>query len=162
MNNTKFPVWKTVKTGTFDSIVELEEALFFGKCLKNNFAKSMIKSSDFNLNEEESEINLILLSPKELGFNYPVSYKEICEVGLAQGLKLCPVETGPQLCLQYNNLTKNTDLIIATKPVFIPITKEPCIFHVELYYNIIEIWLNGCWGRPEGIWGILSKFIFCY
>lgn len=161
MNNTKFLNWKTIKIGTFKSAVELEEALLVGKSLKEDFAKNMIRSYNFSINKNERELNLVIISPKELGFESNVSYNKICKTAFQLGLKLCPDETGPQICLQSNDLNKNNFLVIGMESIFIPITKEPCIFYLAQNKKN-KILLNGRWGRPEGVWINSSPFVFCY
>ncbi|NVN95999.1 MAG: hypothetical protein HXX18_12025 [Bacteroidetes bacterium] len=165
MNNINFQIWETIEIGTYKSIKEFEKAIN-ENCLIKNFSKNLLKSPSFILSKEHKKINLVVVTPyivypKKLDFEFYVTYERICRIAFKNGLKLCPVETGLQICLQSNRLCKGTSLNIVTESIFIPTIKKSCISHIDRWYDDGNIVITGLSIFSEKNFNRFSKFIFC-
>jgi hypothetical protein len=135
---TAIPVWKTIKIGTFGSVIDLREALeasecglvtpanftgFPGRaaipCKLGNSANEIIGRPEFELSRTPNEIQLVIISGKDLGFSpdSQPSLRQIYERAETLGYSLCPPEVGPQLRLQYTNQKIGEFLDIAMSPI---------------------------------------------
>ncbi len=119
-NIKNFDVWKTVKLGTWS----LSKQGRLSK-LKNAIKKAGFKISawtddvlnNITLRIIKTEVDLILVSVRELGFKDGAGYKEICHKALEFNLDLCPAEVGLQLRLQYPNQPKDECIRVAMEPI---------------------------------------------
>ncbi|MBP7540497.1 MAG: hypothetical protein KA802_11170 [Saprospiraceae bacterium] len=93
-------VWKRIVLGTYRNKKELLLALE-NKGISVIDSKSIYDSPSFQLSPVQKECDLIRISVRELGFNHPTLYQDICKKAQEIGLKLCPAEVAPQLKLQY-------------------------------------------------------------
>jgi hypothetical protein len=135
---TATPVWKTINIGTFRSIIDLREALqasecglvtpanFKGgtgraaiPCKLGNSANEIIGKPEFELSGTPNEIQLVLISGKDLGFSSDsqASLLQFYERAESLGYPLCPPEVGPQLRLQYTNQKIGEFLDVAMRTI---------------------------------------------
>ncbi len=137
-NADQIPVWKTINIGTFRSVINLREALEASECgaatpiNSTNLARAatvpcklgdsaneILGRPGFELSRRPSEIELVLVSGKDLGFR-PGSepgLNEIYERAESLGFALCPPEVGPQLRLQYTDQKIGEFLPIAMRAI---------------------------------------------
>ena len=120
-----FPVWKTIKLGTIKTGEELVSVLRKnGNDVSDCAEYTLRKSGKFPVGLEE-EVDLVKVSAKDLGFDnlvpyingYPhyVSRGEVYEQAKKLGLKICPLEVGPQLRLQYDNQSEGESVEVCTE-----------------------------------------------
>lgn len=113
-----FKVWKTIKLGTsLKNVDDFRKALRAGEYQISNLANDILGKPKFAVAAKETEIELVKVSVKELGFNREVSWQEIYHRVQGFGLKRCPSEVGPQLRLQYSDQPCNESLLIAMEPI---------------------------------------------
>lgn len=111
-------VWRRIKLGT-----GLKTADDFRGALKTNdlrigdWASDILGKPAFTAAEQESEVDLVRMSVKDLGFKGNARFDEICARAKELGLELCPAEVGPQLRLQYLDQPKNEWLVIAMEAI---------------------------------------------
>lgn len=111
----KIRVWRSIKLGTgLKSGRDFRKALEEAKCeicMENEKILDKIEVSPVLI-----EIDLIVVSNFQLGFKRGATTNDIYNRGLEIGLDLCPMETGPQLRLQYKDQPKGEGLLIAMRP----------------------------------------------
>lgn len=143
---TKIKVWKTIKIGngpkTGEEYIELicskkkiVTASDGQKCSVPIFkisqsAVDALESSDFKVSKEETEIELVKMSLKDLGLKDGAQLSEVLNNGLKDGRALCPAEVGPQLRLQYEDQPAEEHLIVAMKSV-VDHQDFPLLFGIE-------------------------------
>jgi hypothetical protein len=133
----KTPVLKTIEIGTFRSIINLREALEASECgvatqvnfrsgiatsipcRLGNSASEIMGRPEFELSRVPNEIQLALISGKDLGFSTDTqpSLRQVYARAKTLGYSLCPPEVGPQLRLQYTNQKIGEFLTIAMQPI---------------------------------------------
>jgi hypothetical protein len=132
------PVWKTINIGTFTSVINLREALDVLECgpatptnstnlarsatvpcKLGNSADEILGRPGFELSRTFEQVELVLVSGKDLGFrpDSEPSLTQIYERAESLGFSLCPPEVGPQLRLQYTNQKIGEFLPIAMRPI---------------------------------------------
>jgi hypothetical protein len=137
------PVWKTITVGTYKDVNMLREdldSLHCGlagaahavrdhrplipgtttrlPCALGESAAEIIGRPAFNLNRARSNVDLVVLSVPELGFEGErVAVADIYARARQLGLELCATEVGPQLRLQYLDQPLGEFLRIAMEPV---------------------------------------------
>lgn len=157
MNNIQ--VWKTIKLGTgLKTADDFRGALKAGGYQINDSANEMLGKPAFTVAAKETEIELVKVLAKELGFKKGASRQEIYQRAQELGLKLCPNEVGPQLRLQYKNQPLNEWLLVAMEPI--P-DLYGCFraFSVEPYGSVR--WVSSLCGRPYNSWDTKDQFVFC-
>lgn len=137
-----FKVWKTIKIGTHktsdDLLSELKRNdIYVHGCIKDAIEKSIIVISP-----SEEEVQLVKVSPRELGLSsvtYLVTYDEILLKAREFGLELCPPEVGPQLLLQYKgNTSGREDFEIAMKPLKFKLRNSWEYYHLRLGFHYFD------------------------
>ena len=132
----QLPIWKTIKTGTYRSVINLREALQAADCALpsptvsgrtlmpipcqlGDAANEIMGRREFELSRAPNEIELVRVSGKDLGFaaDSQPSLREIYQRAEGLGYALCPPEAGPQLRLQYTNQRIGEFLLIAMRPI---------------------------------------------
>ncbi len=130
------PVWRTINIGSYRNVIDLREALEASQCAiatpRNSHmrletipcklgdsANEIIGRPEFKLSRTPRQIQLVLISGKDLGFqpDSQPSLREIYERAEGRGYLLCPPEAGAQLRLQYTNQKVGEFLPVAMRPV---------------------------------------------
>ena len=150
----EFSVWKTVKLGTCKTPDEYRRAL-------KSAGRSIGDLSDeilgrITCSEEEVDLDLVVLSVGDLGFNKGARYADICAKAIELGLELCPDEVGPALRLQYGDQPKDERLSIAMEAIAGRVSLN--IFYVE--NDDGELWLRADFGYSRYAWSADSRFVF--
>ena len=154
----KFPIWKVVKLGIGLKTADDFRRAFKEACCKiGESADDIIGRADFIVSKSKKEVDLVIVSPADLGFRYNASRSNIYKRALELGLELCPSELGPQLCLQTKNHPHGEYFNIAMMPI-IGSNNIPRAFGVERNGKTFS--LHGNNGNPETTWTIASKWIF--
>jgi hypothetical protein len=111
-----FPLWKTIKVGTHESVEDLLIALARNNFRIRDWAVDVCRK--ITLAKAETKIELVQVSVRDLGFEQAATRKEIFDRATkAYGLDLVPEEVGPQLRLQYQNQPMNEWLPLAMQPI---------------------------------------------
>lgn len=152
----KFPVWKTVKLGTFKGVKSLKQALKENGFQIGNWASDILNQRAFKLAKKETEVNLVVLSVAELGFPKGATYGEICDRARELGLDLCPAEVGPQIRLQYPDQPRGEWLTVAMEPIT-DSDGDPHVFNVDHDHDVR--WLSAKWSAPGSFWSADDRFV---
>ena len=97
----------------------LRRALEPASCHIGTLAGDVLDSADFAVSARELQVDLAVVTPKDLGLGGDASLGEIHARALQRGLELSPAEVGPQLRLQYLHQARGEFLHIAMKPVLV-------------------------------------------
>lgn len=152
----QWPVWRTMKIGTPD----LRTADDFLTALKAVGCEFRYRTSDmlghpgFAVAEMESEIELVLASVCDLGFQKGATREQINNRAHEQGLDLCPMEVGPRLRLEYKDQPPDEDLFVAMEPLGV----SPRVWSVA--HDRTGLWLDDWCGHPHMIWGTHFQCVF--
>lgn len=138
----------TIQLGNYPTTDALRKALIDNGHRASDGSISVIKLMPFR--PEQMVINLVICRVKDLVPNWvEVRRPELFEKALEAGLRLCPAEVGPQLCLQYPNQPDKESVIIAMEPV-VNYQGIPMLFCVSSDFRFGEgRFLGLCNGRPE-------------
>jgi hypothetical protein len=155
---TSFPTWKTITIGNYKSTSALEKAILDSGFRIGSWANDVLKSPHFTLAPQERKIDLVRITPKDLGFENGAYRKDVYKRAREVGLELCPLEIGPQLRLQYTDQPRLETLQIGMEP---QVDSEG---H-ESEFRIVHggdgfIWLVGDHKHPDDFWKADEYFIF--
>ncbi len=151
-------IWSTLKLGT-----RLVTATDFCKAINNtgmkidSWAIRMLGGPEFTVATQPCEVNLVVKSVVDLGFQDRARYDQVCAEAIEQGLKLCPAEVGPQLRLQYSEQKCREVLIIAMEGVRNS-TGGLDIFTVG--HTVCGRWLDSSCGAPDFLLDPKDKLVF--
>ena len=87
-------VWRTLKLGTYKTADEYRGALKSAGYNVGGWANDILSKPAFICAQQETEVDLVVISVSELGFKYDGRYSDICTRAMEMGLKLCPAEVG--------------------------------------------------------------------
>jgi hypothetical protein len=181
------PTWKTVTLGTYRSTNALLEALDSEGCGRTGqdlarhetrliavsngrpkarplcslgtSAAEIIGSPAFNLSKRKRELDLVVLSPPELGLaangEYPL--EEIYGRAERLGFGLCPAEVGAQLRLQYLDQPLGEFLHIAMRPIA---QYDGLLSDLTVANGGAGLLLLGGDARPNVRFFAINKFVF--
>lgn len=99
MNGQPFGIWKVIDLKIFSSVDAIEKALAAKDISIASFALQVLEK--MSLQKSDQRIELVKVSPKDLGFSSNPQREEIYERAKKVGLKSVPPEIGPQLLLEY-------------------------------------------------------------
>lgn len=153
----EFTVWKTIKFGTYKDLKALKAAFRSAKYRTSDYANDLLDKPAFTLASEPTEVDLVVRSVKELGFQGIATYAQICAKAVDLGLQLCPAEVGPLLRLAYKDQPSNEWFRIAMEPITGSVG-DRCIF--RLGHDNSGLWLRWCSGHPDDAWGPIDRFVF--
>lgn len=151
-------VWKTIKLGTGP-----KNADDFRKAIKaagmkiSDWGNDILGKPAFKVSDTEQDVDLVVATPKELGFSGNATYRDICNKAIELGLELCPAEVGPQLRKQYTDQPKDEWLVVAMEPIT-DSYGDLYVFRVGLGYD--GLWLYAYYGDPDFVWYADSRFVF--
>ena len=148
-------VLKTIKLGSGRTAEEYRKALEEAAYHIGDWGNDILGKTACA--QEETEVDLVVLSVKELGFNDGAYYKDICARALELGLELCPAEVGPALRLDHNDQSHGEWLRIAMEAVT-GSDGDRFIFAVNHVNDGLS--LDGDYGHPEFFWEADGRFVF--
>ncbi len=119
---TEFPRYrirqKTIELGTgLKTKEDFEKAITNQGGRIGRWVKDIMSKPEFEISEEKSNEDLVILFVKDLGFPNVPTVKEIFERAKELGLELCSPETGPQLRLQYLEQPNDELCLIGMSPI---------------------------------------------
>lgn len=119
--------------------------------------KKMMEGSEFSIQKNSEEINLIRLPVRSLGFSENATTNEIYNKAKEFGLELCPAEVGPQYRLSYTTQPMNERLFVAMKTISDPHGDQDVF---ELSCSEDGLWMYDCYAPPDGQWRPDALFVF--
>lgn len=162
---TEFPE-RRIKQKTIELGTGLKTTTDFVKAIEKqggqaiDRAKDIIGTPEFFLTvavEKERKEKLIILSVADLSFKDGATIKDIYEQAKKLGLELCPPETGPQLCLQYNNQPLGEWVLIGMKAICAS-DGYPRVFRVGR--DVGGPWLGDIYGKSGNFYD--SDYCFAF
>jgi hypothetical protein len=112
---TDFPTWKTINIGEYKTGDAYINALKTNNLAVESGAVDIIKKMP--LAPELQSIELVRVTPKELGLRNGSKISHIYYMAKQNGLELCPAEIGPALRLAYADQPTREAVIIAMEPI---------------------------------------------
>jgi len=153
----EFKIWKTIKLGTgLKTAEDFRCFLRVGGFRLSDWASDILGKPAFKVADEETEIDLVMVTVGELGFKKGARRDQIYERAKELGLELCPAEVGPQLRLQYQDQPDGEWIIVAMEPI-IASGGDPDVFSVGCRDSV---WLHGGWGYPDRFWLAAFQWVF--
>lgn len=111
----QFQTWKTITVGDVVSTKDFEKALSaLGVHCQEIFGGSI--EQDIEISNVKKEIDLVNVSPRELGFSENTNLSIVAKKAILLGLKECPRETPLQLRIKYLDQPAGESLIVASGP----------------------------------------------
>ncbi|MFZ2975499.1 MAG: hypothetical protein WA055_02600 [Candidatus Moraniibacteriota bacterium] len=129
----------------------------------SNYAESMLKKSEFFVQEKKEQMQFVKMRVRDLGFPNGATVKEIYEKAEKLGLKLCPPETGPTIRLDYEKIFDKVQprgeyLLIAMKQIT-DSDGDPLVFNVNRSGDG-RSWLRDGWAKPGSEWDADGEVVF--
>ncbi len=104
MNRNITTVWKTIRLGTgLKTVEEFRNAMKKNGTHIRGYANDIFGRCNLIVATQEKEVDLVRPSVEELGFKNGATLDTIYGRAPELGFRLCPMEVGPQLCLQYES-----------------------------------------------------------
>lgn len=153
-----FPIWKTIQLGTQKTVNGLQKSITRSGANISDWSKDIMFKPEFTLSKEKKDVDLVILSVKELGFPDGATRQQIFDKAQSIGLELCPAEVGPQLRLQYTDQPKGEWLLIAMNPIK-DSDGDPNVFFV-LRHDDGSRWLHAYYDFPGHVWYPASRWVF--
>ncbi len=126
-------IWKTIRIGNFTNVIDLSNSLNKNEVNFDSIETLLDKS--FKINPEK-DVDLVLVSLKDLGIEGPIVWKGMLEKAEKLGLSVCPSEVGLQLRLQYRDQQSGEVLILGMFGL---------IDSFDESYHVFTVW-NGEYG----------------
>ena len=128
----------TITLGTIRSGVHLLNTLFEKKCRVSRWSTEALRNPDFPVVAAEIPVDIVVVSMRELGFaaGEVAPLDTIYDRAEQLGLETCPVETGPQLRLQFRDQPdwatreRLSEFFVASEPFVLTADGLPKIFSV--------------------------------
>lgn len=141
-----------MKTTIFKTITIGESKKSLEKKLKDfnisSYAQELIDKMEIS---KKQNVDLVVLTPRDLGLTgYPTT-TEVFEAAKAQGYELCPADVGPALRVAYTDQPLNEWLSIAMEPIT-GSDGFPFVFRVARDSD--GSWLYARWARPGLEWDL--------
>ncbi len=152
-------VWKTIMLGTgIKNAAGFRKSLRAGGYQIRDWANDILGKQTFSVSDTQRAVELILVTPRELGFPHGGGRSDVYKRAQEIGLELCPPEVGPQLRLQYTDQPMNEWIFIGMEPIA-DSRGDPSLFYVQRtdYCG----WLGAHTGRPDSVLygGVLCVFL---
>jgi hypothetical protein len=146
--------WRPLKLGTHRSASDLRREIESAH-FKISYGAADILDK-VTVAPAETTIELVNVSVFELGFYQSTTYSDLCARANLIGLSLVPAEAGPQLRLQYTELSEEW-LVIAMDPIA---GSGGCLRLFSVAYNQNAYWLRTYYGYPYLIWHPENRLVF--
>lgn len=159
-------VWKTIKLGAGPKTAgDFRKAIKAAGMKIGERANDILGKSAFSGTEQK--VDLVVVTPKELGFSGNATFQDICSRAIQLGYEPCPAKVGPQLRLQNTDQPKDERLVVAMEPIA-DSSGRLSVFVVE--HGYVGLWLHargfgGLWlhadhGNPDHVWYTADRFVF--
>ena len=131
-------VWKRIQIGNHKTIQSLKNAIYLNGCEIETSAGTILATMP--LRTSIDSLDLVLVTPAELGISKPSTYQDIIRAGCERGLKLNPAEAAIQLRLQYTDQQVGQRLHMAMDAI--DIYRVPLILTLE-HFAPTGNWYDG-------------------
>ena len=123
----------------------------------NEYAKILLSSSYFEIHSQNRFVDLVRVTPFDLGIEKKSTYSKIIQRAKELGLSLCPLYLGAFLRLNFLEQEPGPYITIASE---LPNNDRdyPNGFYVRNYEG--KLWLRGYRSDDDYLWPVESEFIF--
>lgn len=143
--------WKTLSLGeTKDSLRKKLKEYHV-----SSYASELFDKMDVS---DAQEVDLVILTPKDLGFTANPTTTELYARAKKRGYDLCPADVGPVLRVNYDDQPNGEWLYIAMEPIT-GSAGSPHVFLVKREGDGRR-WLDGDWTHPGDPWGLGRRIVF--
>ncbi len=136
---------------------QLESALASGGFKISDWARDMLRSSDFTTLPGQQTIRLVRASALDLGMTGNPTLSQILERANTFNLGECLAEVAAYLRMADNNQPLNESYYLAMKPITDSFGR-PFVFRLGRGGG--GSWLSGGWAFPDVQWGPVRGFVF--
>jgi hypothetical protein len=129
----KFPIWRKIKIGlkkNRPSLLAAKGSNMLGSYMLFDPAKLALGQIAFSEGAKSRNLNLYLVSPKDVGFDGPVKYNSFVEKVIAEGLGYCPETLAPEFCAQSLGLDGHTHVHVVMETL-VGDSGIPAVFLLE-------------------------------
>ena len=159
MTTTQIGTIIKIKLGTGTKDADgFRKALKKADCNIGDWGNDILGKPAFTVAPQETEVELVVVSVAELGFNEGATRADIYKRANELGLDLCPNEVGPQLRLQYKDQPKDEWLLIAMEPIT-DSDGDLGVFGVRRDGDGAQ-WLHAYYGLPGSFWLADYRWVF--
>jgi len=151
------PAWKIVKLGIHKNADEYRTAIKSAGGRISNWADDILSKPAFTVSDQPTDIDLVLVTVAELGYEKGATRAEIYKRAAEFGLEPCPAEVGPALREQYMDQSKGEWIIVGMEPI-VGSYGDPFIFDVE--HDANALWLDDNYGGPDDVWDADIRWVF--
>lgn len=150
-------VWKNIKLGALSNDCCIGHPLSAAGMRLSLWGDDLCRHAAY-VNGPEMVAPLIAPTVRELGFKTAVPRRSIIRRALGDGLRLCRVDVGPHLRLQYPDQPRGEWIIVAMEPL-----------RRGAYYGVFAVghglrdgtrWLDGHTGHDDALWHPNQRFVF--
>ncbi len=142
-----FPIWGSIKLGLHKSARAYCKEMKKAGVHIDPLAKDILDSSCFTVSKTETEVDIVIVSNADLGFEKGASHSTTCARAEEFGLELCPAEVGPALRLaSYTGLLRGKWVIVAMNPIT-DSKGDYCVF--DMVHIHTGPWLNATRVHPN-------------
>lgn len=151
--------WMTVTLGIYNTPEAYLQALIgLMVCPDTSYAGQILQKTP--ISQSKVTVDLVVLTPADLGFKQKARYDAICRKALELGLLLCPAEVGPALRLCGPRTGEGYG--IAMEPIEVEGAVAPLhLFHVTNYGEDTQD-LSTLRGEPHIEWETDKRFVFVF
>lgn len=149
------PTWRTIVLGGHKDIAAYRTALQAGGYRIGDYANQIMEKTP--IATAETTVDLVQLTPRDIGSQRDASTAEIYAWAEAHGLKKCPAEVGPALRLAYADQPSDEWIRVGMEPIA-DSGGCPCVFDVE--HAAHDRWLYAYWTNPTSQWNPRSVWVF--
>lgn len=150
-----FPVFKTITLGVYESGKAYSRALARAGFTIGDWASNILDK--IQVSQSRVQLDLVVRSVAELGFDKATRYDAICAKAKELGLQLCPAEVGPTLRLTYSDQPYREWFWIAMEPI---LDSDGALRVFEVRHVSSARCLYGYCGTPDCLWDPDDRFIF--
>lgn len=150
-----FALWKTVTLGLKKSPKDYRKALEKDGYRIGDYAGQILNKTE--VSQTEVEVDLVLVTVGELGFNEDARRDKIYARAMKLGLQVCPAEVGLALRLAYKDQSQGEWLCIGMEPIT-DSGGNPNVFGVGR--DAGARWLYGNYGHPGSVWTVGIRWVF--
>lgn len=153
-------VFTTVKIGTYQSVESMIASLVHRYYVDEEIQGAM-RQDDFTIADDVSTVDLVVVSPHDLGVDGRAEYPEIVDrAERLLGLELCPPEAAPQLRLQYpGHQPEDEYLTVAHEPIRGRVGGL-YLCKVQYYYSKGPSLLASKYNSANSFYSSNSRFVF--
>ncbi|MDN4492612.1 helicase [Ureibacillus aquaedulcis] len=139
--------------------------------MMNNYGERLFFDGLFTTSETKYSLQIVELTVRQLGFPEGATLPQLFNQANELGLKLCPLELGPYLRLEYldqtegntNQLSLQNSAPSGSITIASELVRDDDDFPKGFYIRKIDgvLWLRGYLADSLHVWNPDDRFIFC-